>query len=135
MGVTLITLVFISGIFVIPAAADLTLIYFLRHAEIDKENPEKPLTAKGRERAAALVRHFEGIKITYIYASHTDRTRDTVLPLAKAQRLKGLSKILTPFIIISSHDYLLAEAALSHFCGLSIFQITADIYRGSKNIG
>lgn len=39
------------------------------------------------DRAASLVNHFEEIKITHIYASHTDRTRDTVLPLANAQKL------------------------------------------------
>jgi hypothetical protein len=87
IGVVLVALALISVVLAVPAQADFTQIYFLRHAEIDKKNPDKPLTAKGRERAAALVKHFEGIKITHIYASHTDRTRDTVLPLAKAQGL------------------------------------------------
>ena len=88
IGVVMVTLALICVIMVIPAKADFTQIYFLRHAEIDKDNPEKPLTAKGRERAAALVKHFEGVKITHIYASHTDRTRDTVVPLAKVHGLK-----------------------------------------------
>jgi hypothetical protein len=88
IGGVLVVLAFISVVMVVPAEANSTQIYFLRHAEIDKKNLDKPLTAKGRERAAALVEYFEGIKITYIYASHTDRTRDTVLPLAKAQGLK-----------------------------------------------
>lgn len=81
-------LLVVAWVLAVPAQTDFTQINFLRHAEIDKKNPDKPLTAKGRERAAALVKHFEGIKITHIYASHTDRTRDTVLPLAKAQGLK-----------------------------------------------
>ena len=63
--------------------SDQTRIYFLRHAEIDKSTKDKPLNTKGKERAQVLVKHFKGYRITHIYATHTDRTRDTVAPLAK----------------------------------------------------
>ena len=62
-----------------------TTIYFLRHAEPDFKDPDRPLTDKGRARAEKLVAHFAGMPITHIYASHTDRTRDTVTPLAKVR--------------------------------------------------
>lgn len=60
-----------------------TTYYFLRHAEFDKQNPDKPLNPKGQKRAQALVAHFEGMPITHIYATHTDRTLDTVKPLSE----------------------------------------------------
>jgi len=49
---------------------DQTSIYFLRHAEIDKSTKAKPLNAKGKERAQVLVSHFNGQRITHIYATH-----------------------------------------------------------------
>lgn len=52
--------------------------YFLRHAEINKKNPDKPLTNKGNKRAESLVQHFNG-NITHIYATHTYRTYNTVM--------------------------------------------------------
>ena len=65
--------------------AETTTIYFLRHAEPNFKNPELPLNDKGRARAEKLVAHFAGTPITHVYASHTNRTRDTVTPLAKAR--------------------------------------------------
>jgi len=65
--------------------AETTTIYFLRHAEPDFKDPDRPLNHKGRARAEKLVAHFAGTPITHVYASHTDRTRDTVTPLAQAR--------------------------------------------------
>ena len=65
--------------------AETTTIYFLRHAEPNFKDPELPLNDKGRARAEKLVAHFASVPITHVYASHTDRTRDTVTPLAKAR--------------------------------------------------
>jgi hypothetical protein len=61
-----------------------TTIYVVRHAEPDFKDPDRPLTDKGRARAEKLVPHFAGIPITHVYSTHTDRTRDTVAPLARA---------------------------------------------------
>jgi hypothetical protein len=62
-----------------------TTVYFVRHAEPNFKDPDRPLNDKGRARAEKLVAHFAGTPITHLYASHTDRTRDTVMPLAKAR--------------------------------------------------
>ena len=72
----------------VGAAPQPTHYYFVRHAEIDKQNPDKPLNEKGKARARALAGYFDGVRVSFIYATHTDRTRDTVSPLAGARRLK-----------------------------------------------
>lgn len=67
--------------------AETRTIYFVRHAEPDFKHPDRPLTDKGRIRAKKLVAHFTRIPITHVYSTHTDRTRDTVAPLALARGL------------------------------------------------
>ncbi|MCZ6514361.1 MAG: histidine phosphatase family protein, partial [Acidobacteria bacterium] len=69
-------------------AADEARIYLLRHAEFDTTDPEKMLSQDGRGRAAALTDRFKDVKVDYVFASHTLRTRDTVAPLAEAHGLK-----------------------------------------------
>ena len=64
-----------------------TEIYLVRHAEFIKGNPAKPLSEQGNERARALVEYFKGMNVTHVYATHTDRTRDTVAPLANQRNL------------------------------------------------
>lgn len=85
-----VTSTFLGGCAGIGGApeAETTTIYFLRHAEPDFKDPDRPLTDKGRARAAKLVAHFAGGPITHVYATHTNRTRDTVTPLAKARGLQ-----------------------------------------------
>lgn len=65
-----------------------TTYYLIRHAEINKKAPGKPLNAKGKQRAQDLVTHMQGLRFTHIYATHTDRTRDTAAPLAKAHSMR-----------------------------------------------
>ena len=76
-----------------PNSGEETTYHFLRHAEFNKKNPDKPLTDKGKKRAQALVQFFQDAKVTQIYSTHTDRTYDTVVPLAKNQ---GLSIVQIP---------------------------------------
>jgi hypothetical protein len=84
----LLSTIALSSIFVsVPVWAD-AQYYFIRHAEFVKKDPAKTLNEKGRIRAMALVGYFKGIKLTHIYATHTNRTRDTVMPLAKQRHLK-----------------------------------------------
>jgi len=68
--------------------AEKTTVYVLRHAEPNFKNPELPLTNQGRARAEKLVAFLAGIPIAHVYATHTDRTRDTVTPLARARGLQ-----------------------------------------------
>ena len=67
--------------------SDVTTYYLLRHAEINKKAPGKPLNAKGKQRAQDLVSHMQDVRLTHIYATHSDRTRDTAIPLAMARGL------------------------------------------------
>jgi hypothetical protein len=70
-----------------PNSGDETKYYFLRHAEFDKKNKDKPLNDKGKKRAQALVQHFQGMRVTHVYTTHTDRTYNTVAPLAEHRGL------------------------------------------------
>ena len=74
-------------------SGDDTKYHFVRHAEFNKKNKDKPLSDKGKKRAQALVQHFQDINVSQIYTTHTDRTYDTVAPLAKN---KGLSIVQLP---------------------------------------
>ena len=78
------TLSFIFIISPIAAQAD-TQIYFIRHAEVDLDDRDKPLLPEGKERANTLAAYMEGKKLTHIFATHFDRNWDTVAPLSKAQ--------------------------------------------------
>jgi hypothetical protein len=89
-----------TGLYILLPAIVLSLIlmsvtawadseyYFIRHAEFMKKDPAKPLNEKGQIRATSLVGYFKGENLTHIYATHTDRTRDTVIPLAKQRNLE-----------------------------------------------
>jgi hypothetical protein len=72
---------------------DETNYHFLRHAEFNKKNKDKPLSDKGKKRAQALVQHFQDTKVSHVYTTHTDRTYDTVAPLAEN---RGLSVVQVP---------------------------------------
>ena len=64
-----------------------TTYFLLRHAEINKKAPGKPLNAQGKQRSQDLVSYMQGVRLTHIYATHSDRTRDTATPLAMARSL------------------------------------------------
>ena len=68
----------------LAALAD-TQMYFVRHAEVDLDTRDKPLTDEGKASADRLATHMVGTKFTHIYATHFDRNWDTVAPLSKAQ--------------------------------------------------
>ena len=44
---------------------------------------DPPLNTKGQERAASLIQKFKKYKISKIYSTNYNRTKSTVLPLAK----------------------------------------------------
>ena len=70
-----------------------TTYHFIRHAEFNKKNKDKPLNDKGKKRAQALVQHFQDTRVTHVYATHTDRTTNTVAPLSESL---GLSVVQVP---------------------------------------
>jgi phosphohistidine phosphatase SixA len=65
-------------------------IILVRHAEkaSDSNEPGVPLSEAGRARAARLAQMLASAGITAIYATETDRARQTAEPLAKALKLE-----------------------------------------------
>lgn len=71
------------------AEAQRTII-LVRHAEkaSDSNEPGVPLSEAGRRRAERLARMLSHAGVTAIYATDTDRARQTAEPLAKASKLE-----------------------------------------------
>ena len=67
----------------------MTTIYLVRHAHSTYSTDERnrPLSARGKQDAEALVPLFHGIPIDQIYASSYKRARETVEPLAQSREL------------------------------------------------
>jgi broad specificity phosphatase PhoE len=69
-----------------PCDRPVTIIMVVRHA--DRAGKADSLTAAGVERAQALVNVAKHARVTAIYHSDTNRTRDTAAPLATALGIK-----------------------------------------------
>lgn len=69
-----------------PGSDDVTIIYLVRHAEVDPV-PTAPLSAAGRLRAEAFARAVSEVRFTHIFSSHTTRARQMVEPVALARNL------------------------------------------------
>jgi len=63
-------------------------IFIVRHAESDSSQPTVPLTAAGRQRADLLIKTFQGVKFTHVFASHTTRARQM---LERISSMHGLA--------------------------------------------
>jgi len=70
-----------------------TIIYFVRHGEVDNSQPTRPLDAAGRERARVLVATLQGEMLTHVFSSHTTRTRQMVEAVALP---RGLAVVALP---------------------------------------
>ena len=84
------------GLLLVPAAAlpqqalqdvDVTVIYFVRHAEVDPMQPTFPLNATGRLKAEALARAVSEVGFTHVFSSHTTRAREMVERVAFARNI------------------------------------------------
>ena len=64
-----------------------TVIYFVRHGEIDPTLPTTPLNEAGRLRARAFARTVGSVQFTHVFSSHTSRARQMVEPVAESLRL------------------------------------------------
>ena len=72
-----------------PAFASAAVeVYFLRHAEVNMSDSDKPLVEAGKNRAAALAEYFASVQITHIYVTNYQRNLDTSEPLAMAKSLE-----------------------------------------------
>jgi phosphohistidine phosphatase SixA len=60
-------------------------VFVVRHAEKGTDDPQDPsLSEKGILRAVALARVLGSARVTHLFASEYQRTRQTLLPLAEA---------------------------------------------------
>ncbi len=82
------TVVLLGTLFPDQVLAEEMRIYLVRHAEINKKDPEKMLTEAGRARAVALAKRLSNVQLTHVFSSHTLRARDTVTPPAEAAGLE-----------------------------------------------
>lgn len=66
------------------AACNSPKVYLVRHAEKSANPPRDPnLTAEGKERAEELAKLLSSKKITAIYSTNYNRTRETAAPLSR----------------------------------------------------
>jgi hypothetical protein len=71
-----------------PTEGDgVTVIYFVRHAEVDPTQPTFPLNAAGRLKAGAFARTVTAVRFTHVFSSHTTRALQMVEPVALARNL------------------------------------------------
>ena len=84
------------GLLLTPAVApaqrategdELTVIYFVRHAEVDPTQATYPLNAAGRRKAGDFARAVSEVRFTHVFSSHTTRARQMVEPAAHARGL------------------------------------------------
>jgi phosphohistidine phosphatase SixA len=80
-------LLVVFSLFIILASCS-SKIYLVRHAEKSTEPKDNPhLTEAGKERAIALKDLLQTKKITTIYSTNTNRTKETATPLAELQNV------------------------------------------------
>jgi len=68
-----------------------TSVFFLRHAEKEKNEKDPNLTATGQKRADLLKQFFKSVELSAIYSTNFRRTIQTATPTAKDQNLQILS--------------------------------------------
>ena len=87
----LFILIFIFGIHFTSKCQSTTTFYLVRHAEKvtnDPNNKDPLLTENGQERAVSLAKQLKKVKLSAIYSTDFQRTKLTVQPIAKKQKLK-----------------------------------------------
>jgi hypothetical protein len=61
-----------------PAGDEPTVVYFVRHADVDPTQPTFPLNVAGRQKADAFAHVVSAVRFTHIFSSHTTRARQMV---------------------------------------------------------
>jgi phosphohistidine phosphatase SixA len=85
------------------SAPDSTLYFIIRHAEKSAPNGDLPLSAEGRQRAAALAAMLTAAGVTHVFTTEMIRTRETAGVLV--EQLK-----LTPKVVpVTQRDVLANE--------------------------
>lgn len=74
----------------LPAQADVTTFWIVRHAEQVSGEGDVALSARGRERAQELLEVLSTVPISAVYTTELRRARETAQPVARAASLKPL---------------------------------------------
>ena len=78
----------VAGLAQPPApGAPPTVIYFVRHGEVDPTRPTFPLSEAGKQRAGVLTQTVSAVDFTHVFSSHTTRARQMVEPAAQERGL------------------------------------------------
>ncbi|HSJ64249.1 MAG TPA: histidine phosphatase family protein [Gemmatimonadaceae bacterium] len=64
-----------------------TVIYFVRHGEVEFIPPHFPLNTVGKRRAQAFARTVTDVRFTHLFSSHTTRARQMLETIAERQQL------------------------------------------------
>lgn len=72
----------------VPALAEPSMIYLVRHGEKAAEGKDPDLTAQGRQRAQNIAAMLGKTGIAHIFSTPTNRTRQTAQPLAQQNGLR-----------------------------------------------
>ena len=70
-----------------PQRSEATVIYFVRHGEVDPRLPTFPLNDAGKRRAEVFARTVRDVDFTLVFSSHTTRARQMVEPAARERQL------------------------------------------------
>jgi hypothetical protein len=77
-----------SGLAQTPAQSpQATVIYFVRHGEVDPALPTFPLSEAGKRRAGVLAQTVASVDFTHVFSSHTTRARQMVERVAQERQL------------------------------------------------
>ena len=112
--ITLLSLLFISLFNVTPINAQeknerTTSVYFIRHAEKDRSNPDERnphLTDQGIQRAEKWAHFFKDIPLDAVYSTNYHRTIETAYPTAQQKGLEVINydpRILDPSPFVNKH--------------------------------
>ena len=112
-----------------PPSDDVTVIYFVRHAEVDPTQPTFPLNAAGRLKANALARVVSAVRFTHIFSSHTTRALQMVEPVALARNLPVLQ---VPRPGVQPDSTLVSDGTSSRVAIGPLVQALRALPRGSR---
>jgi broad specificity phosphatase PhoE len=100
MSITLAMVLMLCSTFVLAnCSTTVTSVYLLRHAEkMAGQNPG--LTPAGQQRAQELARVLKNVPLTAVYSTNTNRTIQTVQPLAGVKNL--MVSIYTDASVVSN---------------------------------
>jgi hypothetical protein len=71
----------------VEGSAEPTVVYFVRHGEVELTPPNFPLNAQGQRRAVAFARTVTDVPFTHLFSSHTTRARQMVDAIAERRQL------------------------------------------------